>query len=162
MIGANLVTIECRLRAELSVEFDLKRLGWKLGRELSLQRVGKELAEPSRLKDVRADAQVKRVQRVDSHAASEPRRDDRSGRGSADEIEIIANQRVVAEPLFDQGLYRLKELERENAPNAPAVERENAFRPGVGIEMLSLCERQLRVSRCNHFHPRFAAQKIWI
>ena len=65
-------------------------------------------------------------------------------------------------PLAKKGLNGLEVLERENAPNAPAVERENAFRPGHGIEVLSLCERQLRVSLCNLFHPRFAAQKIWI
>ena len=66
----------------------------------------------------------------------------------------------VAEPLPDQGLDGLEELERQNAPDAAAVERENALWPGVGIEMLSLCERQCASPYAYFFHPLFAAQKI--
>ena len=107
----------------------------------------------SRHEDLRSKAIVEALEVFDRHAAGEAGGDDRAGRGAADEIEIVAEQEIrVISPLSEKDFNGLEEFERENAPNASAVEREDALWPGVGIEMLSLCERQLRVSPCNLFH----------
>ena len=80
------------------------------GASVPCSETGRNLPKPSGLKTLDTDVQVQLLQRVDRHAASEPRGDDRSGRSSADEIEIVAEQRTVAEPLFDRGLYDLEKL----------------------------------------------------
>src|SRR3984957_24151 len=105
--SADFGAVERRVRAELSVELGLERLGGKLGAKFSLQGLRQELTESARLEDIGAQLFVDSLQRADGHATGESCGDDRSGRGSSDEIEIIAHQSVVAEPLFDQGLYRL-------------------------------------------------------
>jgi hypothetical protein len=80
------------------------------------------------------------------HATGETRGDDRTGRRAADEIEIVAKQQVrVVSPLAKHGLDDLEIFERENAPDAAAIERENAFWGERRIEMLGLGQRQRRL-----------------
>ena len=137
-----LVAIERGIGAELSVEFSLERRGGELRRQCALQLSRYKLSDPGGLKDARADARVQLLQRVDGHAASEPRRDDRSGRGPADEIEIVTEERLVAEPRLDQGLDGLKKLEGENPSDAAAVESKDPLWRHLRIEVLLLGERQ--------------------
>src|SRR6185437_11224031 len=143
--GKDLVAVERRVRAKLSIEFRLEWLGGELGGEFSLQRLRQELAESARLEHVAAHLLLQILQRVDRHAAGEACGDDRPSRGPADQIEIVAETGLVAEPRLDQGLHGLQELEGQNPSDAAAVERENAFWRARGIEMLSLGERQSRV-----------------
>ena len=92
--GADRVAVERRVRAELLVQFLLEGPGWELRRERSLKRLREPLCDEPGLEDARADTRVELLQRVDRHAARKSRRDDRSGRRAADEIEIIAKKKV--------------------------------------------------------------------
>ena len=116
-----------------------------LGANLPWNEFRKELCQTAGLEDARADVSVQLLQRVDRHAAGEARRDDRSGRSAADEVEIVAEQRVVPEALLDQGLNDLQELQRQDSSDAAAVEGENALRALGGIEMV--------LFRKTHAHP---------
>ena len=143
--GADLLAVERRVRAKLLVELPLQRLGGELGCQLSLERLWKELCQTTGLEDARADVSVELPQCVDRHATSDARRDDRSGRCAADEVEIVAEQRVVPEALFDQRFDDLQELQREDSSDAAAVEGENALGALGGIEMVLFQE--------SHAHP---------
>ena len=57
--------------------------------------------------------------------------DDGTGRGSADQIEVVGeHRRVVAGAVADELLNPRQELQGENAPDSSAVEGEDTLRPG--------------------------------
>ena len=60
--------------------------------------------------------------------SSERSRDQRTGRGAADEVEPVAQPNRAAQALRQQGFDALQEGDRDGAAHAAAVERKNSLR----------------------------------
>ena len=94
------------------------------------------------------------------HPAGETRGDDRTGRRATDEIEIVAKQQArVVSPLAKKGLDDLEIFERENAPDATAVERENAFWVSAGSRCWALVSGNGVVSSIKSLSRRLIARQ---
>ena len=146
----DLVAIERGVRAELRCRVRPAAAGvWKLR---ATPRSFRRNLRPLWHEDLRAKAVVERLESLDRHAAGEAGGDDRAGRRAADEIEIVAEQRSCrSEPRSEQGLDGLEKFERENAPDAAAVERKNALWAGAGSRCWALVSGN-GVSHAIFFH----------
>ena len=97
----------------------------------------KALTPEAASKNALANLIVKRLELIDGHAAGEAGGDDGSGRGPADEIEIVAEQQILVAITIPELRFDDREkFEREHAANAAAIERENAFRKRIRSKML--------------------------
>src|SRR6185312_12300453 len=67
----------------------------------------------------------------------------------------------IVPPLPENGFDDLEVFERQNAPDAAAVERQDPLWPGIGIEMLLFAERQWRLPH-NLFHRVSRSREIWL
>ena len=106
------------------------------------------LRKRARLKDRVAELVIELVDALHRPADGERAGDDGTGRGSADQIEVVGeHRRVVAGVVADELLNPRQELQGENAPDPSAVEGEDTFRSRVRIDA--------RSSLFASFHPPF-------
>ena len=136
--GAQSVAVERGVRAERLVKLGLERRGRELGREFAPKRLGQGSRDEVRLEHARAHADIERLQVVDRHSRGQPRRDDRSGRRAADQVEVVREQGRLAEPLLHHGLDDLQVLKGQDAANAAPVQGEDALGGAGGVEVLLL------------------------
>ena len=100
----------------------------RLCRELGPQQA---LAKEARLEDRVPELAIELLDALHRPAERERGGDDGTGRGSADQIEVVGEHRlVVAGALADELLDPPQELHGENATDSAAVEGEDALRPG--------------------------------
>ncbi len=97
-------------------------------------------SEERLLEDISRQGHVQALQLLGVNPEREDSGDDRAGRCSADEIEVVRqNERRVAVLLAQQPLNRFQILQRENPTDAAAIERQDALRKHTRIEVL--CQR---------------------
>jgi hypothetical protein len=70
----------------MPIELRLKRLRGDRGNQLFLERIRKEITESPLPEHAGPDVPTEILQRADRHAAGESSRDDRAGRGPANEV----------------------------------------------------------------------------
>src|SRR5262249_54197652 len=130
------ITAKGCVRPKLSVQ----SISDRLRREFRTQNAGSpEFAPPLRLEHAATNFAVELLELCDTHAAREPGSNDRARRRSADEVEVLAKEKIfVAVARAQHFLDDVEVLESQNSADAAAVERENALMCHRSIEMLFL------------------------
>jgi hypothetical protein len=95
------------------------------------------LAQHVLLEDLLAQLEVLLLQVCDRHPLGQRGGDDGAGRGAGNEVEVVAQQQLVVVVLLAKIRFDLLENpERQDAPQAATIERQDALRTAVVGQVL--------------------------